>query len=212
MKRVVNIDTWNRKEQFQLFMGCSDPVYGITANVECQEAIRFCKSEKVSFFLYYLHASLKAVNSVENLKMRFEDENVVVFDTVHGSSTIGREDGTFGFSIFEYRENFGEFLGDAEAEVRRVKEAKGLSIDLSETRMDMVHYSSIPWVSFTSIIPERHSGPATSIPKIFFGKYFEESSKVKMPVSFHAHHALSDGLHAGMFFKNLEENLSACKF
>lgn len=208
MKKIIDIETWNRKEQFQLFRECVDPVYGITAYVECTEGYKYAKSIKASFFLYYLHASLKAVNSIENLRMRFEHEEVVLFDKVDGSSTIGREDGTFGFSIFEYCDDFHEFNEKAVQEVDRVKKASGLSIDLTETRMDMVHYSAIPWVSFTSIIPERHSGLTNSIPKIFFGKYTEANGVMKLPVSFHAHHALSDGFHAGMFFERFQKYIN----
>ena len=74
------------------------------------------KDEKKSFFLYSVHFLLQCVNEVEAFKLRIEGEQVVKYDFIHLSPTIGREDGTFGFGFFEY---------DADLEIIGVRKAEG---------------------------------------------------------------------------------------
>lgn len=49
--------------------------------------------------------------------------------------------------------------------------------------------------------------PADSIPRISWGKYFEENGKIKLPMSVQAHHALMDGMHVGQYFSMFQEIL-----
>ena len=49
--------------------------------------------------------------------------------------------------------------------------------------------------------------PVDSIPRISWGKYFEESGKIKLPLSVQAHHALVDGIHVGQYFNTIQEIL-----
>jgi chloramphenicol O-acetyltransferase type A len=49
--------------------------------------------------------------------------------------------------------------------------------------------------------------PVDSIPRIAWGKYFEENGKIKLPLSVQVHHALVDGLHVGQYFNAIQEIL-----
>lgn len=74
-------------------------------------------------------------------------------------------------------------------------------------RDDLLYITSIPWISFTNITHPIQMTPVDSIPRISWGKYFEESGKVKLPLSVQVHHALVDGIHVGKFFNNIQEIL-----
>ena len=43
------------------------------------------------------------INTVDELKLRIIDDQVIQFDTVHAGSTIARPDGTFGFSFTPFQ-------------------------------------------------------------------------------------------------------------
>ena len=49
--------------------------------------------------------------------------------------------------------------------------------------------------------------PADSNPRITWGKYFEETGRVFIPVTVLCHHALVDGVHIGRFYNNPERQL-----
>ncbi len=95
MKRKIDIETWDRKEHFQFFGSFEEPLYGITADVECTGAYQKAKEMGVSFFLLYLHCSLSAVNRVEAFRYRVEDGEPVVYHRIHAASTIGQYLQTF---------------------------------------------------------------------------------------------------------------------
>lgn len=72
--------------------------------------ILFSKLKKISFFLYYLYLSLKAVNQTEAFKLRIEGDELYLYDMIHASATIDRENHTVGFSLIHYHGDLQKFL------------------------------------------------------------------------------------------------------
>ncbi len=203
MKSVLDISTWARKDHFNFFKQFEEPFFGICVNVDCTKAYNTAKQNGYSFFLYYLHASLTAANAVEPFRYRVAGEEVCVYDVVHASPTINRPDGTFGFSYMDYHVSFEAFAAAAKEEINRVQNSKGLVPAISGE--NVIHYSSIPWLSFTSLSHARAFSFKDSCPKISFGKMTEVNGRRLMPVSVHAHHALMDGYHVGQFVEAFEK-------
>lgn len=114
MKQLIDLENWNRKEHFKFFSAFDDPFFGITTLVDFTNTYHQSKDEKKSFFLYSVHFLLQCVNEVEAFKLRIEGEQVVKYDFIHLSPTIGREDGTFGFGFFEYDADLEVFIQNAE--------------------------------------------------------------------------------------------------
>ena len=73
---------------------------------------------------------------------------------------------------------------------------------------DRIHFTTLPWVSFTSFSHARNWGREDSIPKIAFGKFVTENQRTFLPFSVEVHHALMDGLHVGRYVSRLEEMLA----
>ena len=74
---------------------------------------------------------------------------------------------------------------------------------------DVIWYSVLPWTSFTSFAHARRCPSRESVPRIVFGKRYEEQGRLHMPVSVEVHHALADGLHVGRFFEGFQRRLDA---
>jgi chloramphenicol O-acetyltransferase type A len=206
MKQVLAIGEWSRKDHFHFFKSFEEPFFGIVAEVDVTHAYQLAKKEGFSFFLWYLHVSLKAANLIESFRYRIEDESVIVYDKINASPTINRPDGTFGFSYMEYLDDFKTFQQHAKQEIERVQ--KGSGLELTASNANIIHYSSLPWIRFTSISHARSFAFKDCIPKISFGKIVEEQHKKKMPVSIHLHHALADGYHAGQFLNQFQNLLN----
>ena len=105
MKQKLDLNTWNRKEHFLFFKQMEEPFYGITTTIDCTKAYAKAKELGVSFFSYYLHKTLSAVNAIENFRYRIIGDEVYIFDVIDASATVMREDTTFGFSYMPYTEN-----------------------------------------------------------------------------------------------------------
>jgi len=202
MKRELDISSWNRKEHFEFFCQFEEPFFGTTIQFDCTKAYAKSKELGVSFFAYYLHKTLVAVNTIENFRYRIQDEKVFIYDKINVSSTILRDDKTFGFSEIEYDENLNTFIENYNTEATRVKNTFGLfTRDYNE---NIVHFSALPWINFTSISHSRSFTFPDSCPKFSFGKMTEENGRKLMSMSVHVHHGLVDGYHLGLFFEEFE--------
>lgn len=206
MVKKVDIDSWARKEHFKFYKEFDEPFFGMVFNVEVSGAYEHCKNEGISFFIFYLFASLKAANAVEEFKYRIENDDILLYDTVNASPTISRNNGTFGFSYIDFDNDFEIFYKNAKKEIERVQANTDLvpASDASNT----IHISAIPWVKFTGLSHARNYKFKDSIPKISFGKVFEEQGEKQMPVSVHGHHALMDGYHVGLFAEYFQKELN----
>ena len=208
MKTRIDVQTWQRRDYFEHFGKCVDPYFGITSNVDCTLAYDTCKKSGFSFFVFYMFESIKAINQVENFRYRLIDKDIWLFDRVHASTTIGRPDGSFGFALFEYIEDFSGFQKNAETKIALVQKAQDLQVTDDAKRFDVIHCTTLPWFSFTSYNPGRVIGCQGSIPKVAFGKFFEHEGKKWLPVSVHVNHGLVDGYHVGKYLELFQMGLN----
>ena len=195
-KKRLDLEKWKRKAHFNFFKKFDEPFFGVTVEVDCTKAYQKAKDLKHSFFLYYLHKSLTAVNQTESFRYRIENDEVFVYDSVQASSTINRPDNTFGFSYIPYHKKFEDFVIEANKEIERVRSNNDLMPATSSE--NVIHYSSLPWLRFSALSHARHFTHKDSVPKISFGKVVLEGGKRKMPYSVHVHHALADGYDVGL--------------
>ncbi|WP_395044936.1 CatA-like O-acetyltransferase [Flavobacterium sp.] len=207
MKEKLNLETWNRKEHFLFFKQMEEPFFGITTIIDCTKAYSKSKELEISFFTYYLHKTLQAVNEIENFRYRIIDNEVYVFDRIDASATILREDKTFGFSLIEYSNNINEFAEITKKEITRIQATTGLFT--REYPENLIHFSALPWINFTSFSHARSYSWPDSCPKISFGKIMDENGKKTMAMSIHVHHGLIDGIHLGEFLKCFQELMDA---
>ena len=205
MKTLLDLENWNRKEHFAHFSQMEEPFFGVTVEIDCTRAYQTTKALKTSFFIFYLHKTLAAVNSIENFKYRISEDKIYINDRVDVSATIGREDGTFGFSLMEYNPAFKIFEKNAYAEIERIQNTTGL-FTRSFNDDNVIHFSAIPWLNFTSLSHARSYSYPDSCPKISFGKMITlDNGKKTMAMSVHVHHGLMDGLHVGKFTDLFQE-------
>lgn len=205
MKQLIDIENWNRKEHFKFFSAFDDPFFGVTTLVDFTEVYHQSKEERKSFFLYSVHFLLRCINELEAFKLRIEDEQVVKYDLIHLSPTIGREDGTFGFGFFEYNADLGLFIQNAEKEIERVENSSGLSFSPDAGRPDLIRYSALPWFAFSEMKHAVSFGKGDSVPRISTGKLVQENNKYLLPVSITAHHALMDGRNIAELLEKLQK-------
>lgn len=206
MRKKIDVSRWKRREIFSFFKDYEEPYYGITVELDCTGAYEFAKEKGISFFLYYLYLTLKAVNQTEAFKYRIEGDELYLYDVINGSATIDRDDGTFGFSHILYFEELDLFLEKATEELIDVRTSNRLiRTGIGE---NVIHFSALPWIGFTHVSHPRRYDRRDSIPKITIGKLKRMGDRKEIPVSVHVNHAVADGLHVGMFFETLKDLFS----
>ena len=200
--KLINVESWARKNSYLFYKDFDDPYFNFTVNLDVSGVLNHCKSSGESFFLNILHLSLKVANGIENFRIRQNGDSLLLFDHIDGGSTILFDDNSFGFGYYDYYVDREEFIHFAQAEIDLRKKLK--NFDPSGDKINLIYFSSIPWISFTSTKHAQHHTINSSIPRITFGKYFKQSDKVLMPMNVEANHAIMDGLHLGTFLQEFE--------
>lgn len=206
MANYLDIATWKRREHYLLFKEYDEPYFNMCAEVDISKTITYTQAHELSFFITSLYLATRAANGIENFRYRMENDKIRILNMVHPGSTVLNTDETFSFSYFNYQQNFRAFYDNSMAILRRFKEGYS-NVDPANERHDLIHFSVIPWIRFTSFSHARRFNKTESIPRIVLGKYESDGLKVMMPVSVEVHHALMDGLHVGRYFQQLQELL-----
>ncbi|MDX1909493.1 MAG: chloramphenicol acetyltransferase [Bacteroidia bacterium] len=199
----LDTDTWYRRQQYEFFRQYEMPFFNMTSLVDVTRLRARSAAEGSSFFLLSLHASLQAAQEIEPFRYRIEGDRVVVYEVIHAGSTILHEDQSFGFCYFPYEADAEAFCA---AGVRRIAVQQAhRHLDPHLGQQDIIHYSVIPWIHFSSFQHARRLGKDDSIPKIVFGQYQRDpAGRYMMPVSVEVHHALADGLHVGQYLARFQ--------
>ena len=205
MKTLLDLENWPRKEHFLFFKQLEEPFFGITTSIDCTRAYDAAKQLGISFFINYLHKTMVAINTIEPFRYRISGDEIIIYDQINASATISRADTTFGFSLIEYNPDLAVFSEIATKEIERIQNTPGLFTRTFETD-NVIHFSAIPWIDFTSLSHARSYTFADSCPKISFGKMIlDETGKRSMSMSVHVHHGLMDGFHVGQFVNCFQE-------
>jgi chloramphenicol O-acetyltransferase type A len=107
----------------------------------------------------------------------------------------------------KFEEDLTVFSEITKTEIERVKKTSGLIT--RDFEINLIHFSALPWVDFTSYSHARSFTWPDSCPKISYGKMVEENGKKTMAVSIHVHHGLVDGYHVGEFVSKLQELMNS---
>lgn len=207
MFREVDIESWKRKSTYEFFLNYPDPFFNIAANLDVTRLYRFCKDNGLAYSLAALFLSLQSANEIREFRLRMIDDRVVEFDRVEATQTILNEDETFSFCYFPLKDDIFEF--DRSGKAAREKYLALKTFDVERDRLDLIYYSAIPWISFTSF---KHASPGDNrrtVPRMVFGKMFDEGPTKKMPFSVEAHHALVDGVHVGKLFNLFQQKIDS---
>ena len=204
MPSYLDLDRWVRREQYHFFKDYDQPFFNVCVQTDVTELLRLARSrEGLPFFLLYHYLALRAANAVEPFRYRLRGDRVLVHDRIDMGTTILVDGERFAFCYFEHDDDFARFAERSTAALEALR-AGGGRMDPADDRDDLVHCSVLPWLSFTSFAHARKRNPEDSVPKIVFGKYREEGSRFKMPVSVEVHHALMDGVHVGRYIELLQ--------
>lgn len=203
----LELSSWNRVKQYEFFKKYENPFFNICSKLDVTELLNHCRQHKLSFSTCMLFASIDAANKFDEFKYRLKGDGVVVYDSIYAGSTVLSDDDVFNFCYYDYFTDFTKFYENARVQNTLGKSCK-LDFDGRNNDLDIIHYSVIPWIEFTSITHPRTYNTSDSIPKIVFGKYYEENGRCFMPISLEVHHALMDGYHLGKYLQLLQKSLT----
>lgn len=207
MKTEIDLDTWKRKSHFEFFSAMDEPFYGLTVEIDVTKAYEKAKALNTSFFIYYLYAALKTMNQLPAFKLRIDNGKVFQYNRIDASSTVLKKNETFGFSHIIYQEDLELFQKSVKNEIARVQQTDTL-LTKDDYGDNIIHFSAIPWVNFTSLTHARGFQYPDSAPKVSIGKMMNKNGRKFFNVALFAHHGLVDGIDMGRFFDLFQDILN----
>lgn len=207
MANYLNLANWARRDVFNFFRDFDKPYFNVCTQLDVTSLLALlARRPKVSLSLAYHYFALRAANEIEPFRYRLQEGQVIVYDVIHGGTTVLLPNENFTLAYFDYEADFASFITRAQRSVDEVLAGDGAF--QPDPRADRIHFTALPWVSFTSFSHARNWRREDSIPKIAFGKFTRAGERTLLPFSVEVHHALMDGLHVGRYLARLEEALA----
>ena len=203
----LDLDAWPRRDAFDFFRAFDKPFFNVCVRVDVsrlkQAVADTCAG---SLTLAYYFIALRLANLNEPFRLRIEGQRVRVHPAVGGSTTVLRDDASLGFADFDDQPTFAAFASHTAASIEASRNGHAPFEPKPEAQA-CIHFTTLPWLHFTSFSHARNWGREDSIPKLAFGRIDSDGARAWMPLSVEVHHALMDGLHVGQFVQAFEAAL-----
>lgn len=203
----LDLTRWPRREAFAYYRDFDNPFFGITTRVDVAALRSAVRDRGIgSLMLAWHHIVLRLCNQLEPFRWRVDGERVWVHPEIHGSTTVLREDGSFGFALLPLEPRYERFAERSAANIAAARSPQS-PFDPGEGGSALIYCTTLPWVHFTSFSHARRWGRGDSVPRFAFGRIDAEGDRQWMPVAIDVHHGLMDGVHVGEFVQRFEAAL-----
>lgn len=204
--KAIDLETWNRRNHFKFFRRMDLPFYNVNFNLDISGLREAAKARGVGFNHLLIYLSTRALNRVENFRYRVRGEGVILHEKIHPSyAYLGPGEELFRLITLDWVDDL-ETL-DHQARKKEADQRDLADFSLVKDRDDFVFISSLPWVSFTATDHTLGFNKDDGVPRVTWGKYFEDQGRVKLPYNIQVNHIFVDGFHVGRFVEELEDEV-----
>lgn len=212
MDKIIDKNTWQRKEIFDFFSGVSNPFYAVTFRQDVTALKNFCKTNQISFYYGLIYLCCKALLEVSEFSYRIRGNTIVELEKQIPSFTdMKKNSELFHIVIMPCEGSIIDFCKKA----REISGKQDYFIDMTSQADNLVYFSCLPWIETTAITNERDlASPIAkddSIPRICWGKYTQENDRIYLGISVEVNHRLIDGFHIGLFAQALTRKIEELK-
>lgn len=198
--KVIDEKTWNRAMHCMVFRNSIEPAFCVTFEADITNFKNKVKEQGLSFTMAMVYAACKCANEIEAFRYRFLDGQVVLFDRIDTAFTyLNKETELFKVVNVPFVDDLSKYCNIA---LKTAQEQKEYFTE--PLGNDVFQCSPMPWVTYTHISHTNSGKKDNATPLFDWGKYYEKSGKIILPISVQAHHSFVDGLHIGQFVDKLQ--------
>jgi chloramphenicol O-acetyltransferase type A len=201
---------WSRRDAFAFFRDFDKPYFSVCTRVDVAPLKAALASRagtpagRLMLACYFV--ALRLANVQQPFRLRLQGGRVRELAVVHGSTTVLRPDDSFSFADFDHDDDFERFAAGTAAAIDAAR-VPGAPFEPRQDAQAVLHFTTLPWVHFTSFSHARNWGREDAVPKLAFGRIDTDGARQWMPLSVEVHHALMDGLHVGRYIEGFEAAL-----
>lgn len=203
---VIDRATWPREGHYRFFAPMSHPFYALTFPVDVTALRGYVKARGLSFYAALVFLVTKAMEDVEEFRLRDRNGVIVRHDALVPSFTDLRPGSDlFHIVTLEAGDDLEEFC-------RRAKAASAAQTEFVNDAPwgdRMIYFTCLPWFPLTALTNERDADPSDTIPRVSWGRWEERDGRTVLNLSLELNHRLLDGVHVGQFYAALNARLAA---
>lgn len=203
---VIDRESWPREEHYRFFAPMSHPFYSLTFPIDVTALRQYAKREGLSFYAALVFLVTKAMEDVEEFRLRDRNGVIVRHDRLIPSFTDlkpGSE--LFQIVTLEAGDDLSEFCAQAKAKAAAQSEFITAG-DWDEDQL--IYFTCLPWFSITALTNERDEDPSDTIPRVSWGRWEERDGRTILSLSLELNHRLLDGYHVGQLYQALVRRLA----
>lgn len=204
VEKKIDLSSWKRKEHFDFFSAVDIPQYTLSFEIDVTHFYKFVKENGISFMCAMVYAVTQAAINTEAFCYRIRGNEVVLHSELIPSFTyMDKGDELFKIVNFPIEGNITEYSKNAQ------KTAKEQNFYLPKSYDDendnFLYLTSTPWISFTNYSSEMHIDKNDAIPRIAWGKFYDNGrGRLMMPISLKLNHRVVHGYDTAQFYNYLQ--------
>ena len=189
----IDLDKWKGKKHFLWFSKYEMPYYGFTSKIDCTNFYDFVKKNNLPFYITMLYVVTKALNRIEEFRLRIIDNELYRVSIAHPAFTIMTDSGVYDNCECEYDEDYNIFRKRASEAIEKGKKQVDISKMDNSNRYDQIYITSIPWISISTCYHPMTLNKEDCFPRIVWDKLVDENGKKTMNFSIQVNHCVCDG-------------------
>jgi chloramphenicol O-acetyltransferase type A len=195
------VENYYRQAHFDFFRSYRNPFYAVTFELDATAVKAFCQNSSWPVYRNLCYFFARAMQPVEDFRYRVRDDRIVLYDTLEVAATLPAPDRMFSFGYLGYHPDAAEFNRHAE-ELDRSRRA-AVSLEQPEDT-NQILFSAIPGVRFTGLTHATPDDTLDGRPRVAFGRFFERSGRLMVPVGLEVNHIFVDGAAIGTLVEEVQ--------
>lgn len=207
--KIIKPEQLDNFSQYQWFGSFSNPCYGFNVKSDVSKVLAVSKSNNTSFFVNTLYLVVTALNKIDEMRMRFVNGEIRLYDVINPTFTVMTDSGQFDNAGFAMKEDYASFYAEAKAVLNRVSHEKEIRDSYNDAdTFDDYYVTCIPWLSIEGMqhpLPDGNPS-SSSVPRVCWDKFRTEGDKTVFTLNITVSHCFVDGKRLCQAFEEIQRN------
>ena len=208
--KVIDMEHWAGKGIYERYLGFSSPYGGMDVDINIKGLTETAKGKRTTPNVLIMYAIGKAMNAIDNAKIRLQGGKLVQFDSSCVSLPVPAKggNGTFNYCDIDFAPGVDDFIKNARESIKSA-ETRG-TLWPKEVRTDAIYCSHLPFY-YKSLSNPTTTGPDFN-PRVNWGIADEYATKLNperemIPITIQGHHSIFYGEHAAKFMQGFTRTI-----
>lgn len=204
MKREINPQETSRAQAFELWMKAPNPMVTFFKTIDVTRLVKVSRKKGLKFNMLLDYCIGRAAAPIKEFYLLPVGNRLMKYDTLAVNTIVKNKDNEVSSCDLLYMDNLNEFNQQYLTHTSQVAES-GQDHDLSDDCM-VIGTSAIVDTEIDGAVG-MNSGIFNN-PFLIWGRYRKSWWRYYLPISFQFHHTQMDGVHAGRFLANLQDEIN----